>query len=140
MSFKHSEIVARKNADKWTQNLKNSENKCKNIPSIDISLCELNQIPKKKTVIGRFNALYEKEKLKTERYKIISQELFDLWTKLNIPKLATKSIRRKVECLIRAYQKGIKTSKTAEKFDNNFNISFENIAPKSEISVQDSDI
>lgn len=128
MDFKRSRLSVLKNAKVWTKALtkfKDSTTMSRNIPDIVIPLHELSKMPTQKIIIGRFHALAASEKSKTKRYKIISKELCDLWSKMKLPKIQTKSVNRKVEKLIQIYDKNLK-KKRGYNFENIFNISNEN--------------
>lgn len=113
MSFKQSENSVTKNAKIWVKNLvpfEKSKTKRRKIPNIENSISELCKIPKQIIIIGRFNALAKEEKIRINRYKIMSNELIDLWSKLNFPTIAKSSVERKITKLIENYERFLKYS------------------------------
>ena len=53
-------------------------------------------MPLKKDIIGRYFALYDEEKGKNDRIKIISRELIQLWSNLNFPVTTYQNVLKKV--------------------------------------------
>lgn len=111
MSYFSSKNNVAKNSAIWTNNLTSFE-KCKTkrrkIPNIEKNLSELCKMPRYAYIIGRFNYLAKDEKSRKVRYKMISKELTDLWSKLNFPIINKYSIERKIEKLIDNYDKHLK--------------------------------
>ena len=83
----------------------NSIKQRKFIATVDKPLYELTRTTKEAAIIGRYHFLASEEKCKSTRCKIIANELKLLWQKLNFPVINEKSISRKVEKLIKRYNK-----------------------------------
>lgn len=124
MSCKKSGLTVQKNSKIWTKCLTRFENSItlkRNIADIDEPLYQLDKIPNAKNIIGRFHALAKTKKSKKERYTIISNELYALWNKMNIPKVGLLYVNIKVRNLIRLYEKSLKYS-YGTNFENVFSI------------------
>ncbi|XP_017470992.1 PREDICTED: uncharacterized protein LOC108362494 isoform X2 [Rhagoletis zephyria] len=111
MSFKKSSNAISRNSQRWENSLirfEKNKNRRQEIKQVDKNLNAFCRIPKKTVIIGRYNSLANVEKSKKARFKIIADELLDLWTKLNFPSIAKTSIERKVENLLKNYSKFLK--------------------------------
>lgn len=111
MSFKKSTNAISRNSQQWEKSLvrfEKSKNRRQEIKQVDKNLNAFCRIPKKTVIIGRYNSLANIEKSKKARFKIIADELMDLWRKLNFPSITKTSIERKVENLFKNYSKFLK--------------------------------
>jgi len=99
-------------------------NKKENFTTVNDSLDGLTRMPKEMTIIGRFQFLAQNEKSRNGRFKVVANELKNLWEKLNFPFLTEKSIVRKIEALINKYDKFLKYHNECAqvKFANVFDI------------------
>ena len=120
MSFKskQSKSVVESVSEKWTRNLKRTAKRRPSIPEIkeDINqiLCKM---PLNKDIIGRFLGLHDELKGRSDRIRKISQELLNLWDKLNFPFLSVQQILAKVGELIKMFEKYKKRQN--EEFEKN---------------------
>lgn len=107
------------NSEKWQRNLMGDTQNyqfCK-------PLFYLHQKPSEDYIIGRYLTLTKENKQqKSKNILIIYKELTTLWLKLNEPTMKKKNIIRKIELLLKKYQKKIRKSKKIELFKNIFDI------------------
>ena len=95
-AFNRSKDIVEKNRSTWTHNLKRTTKRRPNIPELKETLSSKCRMPLKKDIIGRYLALYDEEKGKKDRIKIISRELIQLWSNLNFPVTTYQNILKKV--------------------------------------------
>jgi hypothetical protein len=111
MSFKKSAVTVNKNKEVWTRNLvkfQHSIRKRGKIGLLHDSLASLSRLPKENMIIGRYKALSEKVRSRTNRIKSISEEIKLLWNKLNFPILSPQAVLRKIERVINKFDTFLK--------------------------------
>jgi hypothetical protein len=111
MSFKKSAVTVNKNKEVWTRNLvkfQHSIRKRGKIGLLHDSLASLSRLPKENMIIGRYKALSEKVRSRTNRIKSISEEIKLLWNKLNFPILSPQAVLRKIERVINKFDSFLK--------------------------------
>ena len=123
--YTKSAETVQNNKDIWEKSLtqfKKSLTTRGPIKVVDSSLALMSRIPKSKTIIGRYMALRNVRKSRADRAKQIASELDELWTKLNIPSIKTKSIVRKVTMLLKKYDNSLKRPKKSETLSTLFDV------------------
>ena len=86
MSYKKCSDAVQKNSAIWSRNLlsfEKSAKKRKEFPVVQQSLGNKCKMPKESDIIGRFLYLSKTWKSKAERYKIIRNEIEELWSKFD---------------------------------------------------------
>ena len=116
MSPKNSINSVNENKSIWTNNLPSFSRQKRDptIPSVE-RFSNLSRMPTNRQVLGNFAFLFNSEKRRQERIKIIIKDIELLWTEvLDFPLLSKSLIRKKVNCLIDLNDKNKK--KPSEKF------------------------
>jgi hypothetical protein len=98
--------------EKWTRNLTSFQQSFKkrsqDFKSMAHSLESLCKMPNEAKVIGRYLALAEGEKSRSNRIATICEEITKLWFKFSFPILSRSVVKQKVSIIIQKYDKYLK--------------------------------
>lgn len=91
---------------KWAENLKSNTKRRPCIPELKQDMRDtLCKMPSNRDIVGRFLGLYDQLKGRHDRLRKISEELLNLWEKLNFPVLSKQQVSAKVDKLITSFEK-----------------------------------
>ena len=128
VSSKKSKLGVDAAREKWAANLKSTTKRRPNLPELKNDLINLNRMPLTKDIAGRYLGLYDELKGRQERIKKVSEELINLWHKLNFPVVSPQQVKSKVEKIIKFYDASIRRPKANDEtfFNNIFDITKKN--------------
>ena len=72
---------------------------------VTISLSDLCKIPTKKHIVGRYPELFDSEKSRIIRIKMIAKELTHLWKSLNFSIVSHQQVQSKTRGVVDLYKK-----------------------------------
>ena len=75
------------------------------LPLVTVSLSELCKMPTKKHIVGRYLKLFDSEKSRIFRIKMIVKELTNLWKSLNFPIVSHQQVQSKTRSVVDLYKK-----------------------------------
>ena len=116
MSYKNSSNSIKSNRSIWRKNLPSSSKQKRNprIPLVE-KLNNLTRMPTNRQILGNFTFLFNSEKRRLDRIKIMITDIELLWREiLDFPLLSSALIRKKLNSLIDLYDKNKK--KPSDKF------------------------
>ena len=116
MSYKNSSNSIKSNRSIWRKNLPSSSKQKRNprIPFVE-KLNNLTRMPTNRQILGNFTFLFNSEKRRLDRIKIMITDIELLWREiLDFPLLSSALIRKKLNRLIDLYDKNKK--KPSDKF------------------------
>ena len=120
-----SQVAAAK--EKLSTNLKSSVKRRADLPLIMDELSNMIRMTLNKDIIGRFLALYDKDKKtpQEERIDQVTSEVIELWQNMNFPVFSKSVVRKKVKTQIDLYEKYRRRpadSRLKKKIESLFNI------------------
>ena len=75
------------------------------LPLVTVSLSDLCKMPTKKHIVGRYLELFDSEKSRIIRIKMIAKELTNLWKALNFPIVLHQQVQSKTRSVVDLYKK-----------------------------------
>ena len=72
---------------------------------VTVSLSDLCKMPTKKHILGRYLELFDSEKSKIIRIKMIYKKLINLWESLDFPIVSHQQVQSKTKSVVDLYKK-----------------------------------
>ena len=72
---------------------------------VTVSLSDLCKMPTKKHILGRYLELFDSEKSRIIRIKMIYKKLTNLWKSLNFPIVSHQQVQSKTRSVVDLYKK-----------------------------------
>ena len=75
------------------------------LPFVTVSLSDLCKMSTKKQIVGPYLELFDSEKSRVTKIKMIAKELTNLWKSLNFPIVSHQQVQSKTRSVVDLYEK-----------------------------------